>query len=138
MSNPYLIDLEFHNFVENGTWPNHQCQLNKDLGNINENLEWKSLGTMSNIGDTLSYPMDYHEISFFVYNANGWNTVSVDSFYKHVIDRILAIGGKTVGLPNSGNPVTITFSSESIKLNSYKGSNGSSAGTNSRVEIYYR
>lgn len=112
--------------------------LNSSVSTLNSDLEWKELGTISNVGDSINYPPMYKELSFFVYNANGWGTVSFESIYKNVIDRIITIGGKIIGLPNSGNPVTIKFNSDSIQLNSYKGSNGSSAGSNSRVEVYYR
>lgn len=121
-----------------GSLDSSVSNLNSSVSTLNSDLEWKELGTISNVGDSIDYPPIYKELSFFVYNANGWGTVSFESIYKNVIDRIITIGGKIIGLPNSGNPVTIKFNSDSIQLNSYKGSNGSSAGSNSRVEVYYR
>lgn len=121
-----------------GSLDSSVSNLNSSVSTLNSDLEWKELGTISNVGDSIDYPPIYKELSFFVYNANGWGAVSFESIYKNVIDRIITIGGKIIGLPNSGNPVTIKFNSDSIQLNSYKGSNGSSAGSNSRVEVYYR
>jgi hypothetical protein len=121
-----------------GSLDSSVSDLETSIDTLNSDLKWKELGIISNVGDSIDYPPIYKELSFFVYNANGWGTVSFESIYKNVIDRIIAIGGKIIGLPNSGNPVTIKFNSDSIQLNSYKGSNGSSAGSNSRVEVYYR
>lgn len=121
-----------------GSLDSSVSDLETSIDTLNSDLKWKELGIISNVGDSIDYPPIYKELSFFVYNANGWGTVSFESIYKNVIDRIIAIGGKIIGLPNSGNPVTIKFNSDSIQLNSYKGSNGSSVGSNGRVEVYYR